>query len=326
MDYLLGDKKDLSDLECGYKKITTEEKRRLIVTAKVLNKLKTTFISNDFESEGFDQVYSRIKPKPYTQKGILRYLNYAALILVFFVSSIYVYNLGEKHENNIEYFDYYTSSFQNSKLKLPDGSFVYLKENSHIRIPTNFSEHNRKVELVGMAYFEVFHNPDEIFELKSGEYKIRVLGTKFNVRNYIDEDIITTSLDEGKVAIDLSNLTQKNNDEIILKKYQKFTFNKKSSQYVLNQFDKSFKISWKNNSFSFKEKRFGEIIKCLSLYFNTELIVEDSTSLDEKVTAKFNNRDLTEILKSLKLLYKFDIEKKNKTIHIKNNKQKSEKI
>ena len=39
------------------------------------------------------------------------------------------------------------------------------------------------------------------FDVKTGDLSIQALGTEFNVKSYDDEDIIETTLVEGKIAI-----------------------------------------------------------------------------------------------------------------------------
>ena len=60
---------------------------------------------------------------------------------------------------------------------------------------------NRQLSLEGEGYFEVVHNQDLPFEIHTHEVDLRVLGTKFNFKNYSDDEEVTVSLLEGKVAL-----------------------------------------------------------------------------------------------------------------------------
>ena len=59
----------------------------------------------------------------------------------------------------------------------------------------------RKVALSGEAYFEVKKHPGKKFIVNTSDISIRVLGTKFNVKAYPDEETIKTTLVEGSISI-----------------------------------------------------------------------------------------------------------------------------
>ena len=64
-----------------------------------------------------------------------------------------------------------------------------------------FSGNTRQVELEGEAYFEVAKDVEKPFIVRMNEYNVRVTGTQFNVRNYLNESLATT-LVEGGVQIE----------------------------------------------------------------------------------------------------------------------------
>ena len=51
------------------------------------------------------------------------------------------------------------------------------------------------------AYFEVARNESKPFIVEVDEMKVKVLGTAFNVKSYVDEPGIYTTLVQGSVAI-----------------------------------------------------------------------------------------------------------------------------
>ena len=58
---------------------------------------------------------------------------------------------------------------------------------------------------MGEAEFKVAKNPEKPFIVRSSNMAITALGTEFNVKAYPEEDIITTSLIEGKVRVDCND-------------------------------------------------------------------------------------------------------------------------
>ena len=60
---------------------------------------------------------------------------------------------------------------------------------------------SREIELDGEAYFEVTHNPEHPFIIKAGELQTKLLGTRFTVKNYKDEELAAVSLINGSIEV-----------------------------------------------------------------------------------------------------------------------------
>jgi ferric-dicitrate binding protein FerR (iron transport regulator) len=85
---------------------------------------------------------------------------------------------------------------------LPDGSHVRLGAESSIRYATAFDEPTREVELRGMAYFDVVHDPARPFivHVRNG-ITTKVLGTRFVVSAYPESPRVQVAVAEGRVAL-----------------------------------------------------------------------------------------------------------------------------
>ena len=84
---------------------------------------------------------------------------------------------------------------------LDDGTEVWLNADSKLKYPIAFSGESREVILSGEAYFDVAKNKDCPFIIQSQDYKIRVLGTTFNLNNYEDSEELQLTLCTGKVLM-----------------------------------------------------------------------------------------------------------------------------
>ena len=69
-----------------------------------------------------------------------------------------------------------------------------MNADSKLRFPTKFGKGERVVELEGEAYFQVVHNEDAPFIVKTSQMAIKVLGTEFNVSAYAEDSVIRTTL------------------------------------------------------------------------------------------------------------------------------------
>lgn len=97
------------------------------------------------------------------------------------------------------------TSTHKSEVTLPDGTIVWLNNNTKLIYPEAFSSTERSVYLEGEAYFKVTKNKARPFVVKSQGQVIKVLGTSFNVRNRPNEDLAETTLISGAVSLRFNN-------------------------------------------------------------------------------------------------------------------------
>lgn len=80
---------------------------------------------------------------------------------------------------------------------LPDGTKVYLNQNSTLTAAADFNDETRTVTLQGEAYFNVKRDETRPFVIKANGTEVRVLGTSFNVRAY--DKRVSVAVTSGKV-------------------------------------------------------------------------------------------------------------------------------
>ena len=88
-----------------------------------------------------------------------------------------------------------------SQFELPDGTKGNLNNGSSLKYPAKFTGQTREVELKGEAYFDVEHNKQRPFIIKTAGLDIKVLGTRLNVYSYPDETYQEITLEEGSVEL-----------------------------------------------------------------------------------------------------------------------------
>lgn len=96
----------------------------------------------------------------------------------------------------------YVSGDGGRVVRLPDGSTVWLNAHSQLRyggVGAAPAAGLRAVQLTGEAYFEVSHNPNRPFVVRTATARVRVTGTAFNVRAYAAEDSVEVSVTHGRV-------------------------------------------------------------------------------------------------------------------------------
>ncbi|MFP9097940.1 FecR family protein [Flavobacterium sp. RHBU_24] len=91
-------------------------------------------------------------------------------------------------------------------LRLPDGSRIWVNQNTEISYPSEFAGDTREVTLSGEAFFEVAKDPDKPFIITSGAVRTTVLGTSFNIDAYAGK-AIEVSVRSGLVKVQASGNT-----------------------------------------------------------------------------------------------------------------------
>lgn len=165
---------------------------------------------------------------------------------------------------------------------LPDGSKVWLNAASSLKYPTRFAENERKVELMGEAYFEIAKislrgrngkNGSIPFRVRSAGQVVEVLGTHFNINSYSDEKTVKTTLLEGSVRVLTGKQPETGSLSLILKpgeQAQLATGNKPKLQ-VISRANVEEAVAWKNGQFQFKDTDIQTIMRQISRWYDVEV-------------------------------------------------------
>jgi ferric-dicitrate binding protein FerR (iron transport regulator) len=149
-------------------------------------------------------------------------------------------------------------------LQLADGSKVWLNAASTIRYPVAFSDNERKVEITGEAYFEVTTTGDKKrFVVSKGNMNVIVLGTRFNVNTYDNEDNIKVTLLEGSVKV------QSDKMEKTIKPGQQAVLNENKIN-VLTEVDLEEVMAWKEGKFVFNATNIQLIMRQMERWYDLE--------------------------------------------------------
>ena len=204
-----------------------------------------------------------------------------------------------------------TPSNRTKSFRLSDGTIVWLNSQSVLRYPNKFSGKERRVELIGEAFFEVAPNQEMPFIVATGQYDIRVLGTKFNVFAYKDCNV-KTSLVEGSLEV-ISPSPE--SDPVRIRPNESIEWKNgwQRSYFEDNEF-----LLWRDGIYAFNDVPFIEIVNRLELYYNTTIIVNNEELQQYRFNAKFRQDDgLESILKTMRKIFRFKIEEDKETNTIK---------
>jgi len=180
-------------------------------------------------------------------------------------------------------------------VQLSDGTEVNLNYGSKIKYPRNFTGNTREITLAGEGYFDVAHNPDKPFIVKTGKLNVKALGTEFNVHAYPDDDVIETTLVEGKVVIERTFPDNTTKSVEVMVPGQHIKYNQKTGGISSNKGNIEEYIAWKEGKLVFDNTPIIRVTEKLSRMFNVEIYVADDIK-DLTYTVTFTDDPLFLIL------------------------------
>ena len=237
-----------------------------------------------------------VKPKHFLLKRLVQVASIAAVVaLGFFIFKPDLKTVSNKITNN---------RVVNVPLNrvlhitLPDGSRVWLKAGSVFIYPSHFTAKCRQVELVeGRAFFDIKHQTDHPFIVKTKNLNVTVLGTSFDVCSYKKEDETRVSVITGKVGVTMPNSIYKKS--IFLLPKQEAVLNTITNHMVKQPVHKTIDSTWFKNNTMFDQENLENIFKALEKEYNTTIIVENKKLLDERISIVLGNQRLDSIMQVL---------------------------
>lgn len=203
------------------------------------------------------------------------------------------------------------------KLKLSDGTLVWLNAGSKLRFPQSFdnTDNNRTVYLEGEAFFEVKKNKNKPFIVNTQEVDVKVLGTKFNITSYENDDYIATTLVEGSVSV-YENRTPDNG--VILTPSFQANYNKFGNNFIKEKVDIDNYTAWMHNRLVINNLKFSEILVKLERRYSVKIINNAENLKDEFFEGEFVDEDIKSVLKTISISTPFSYEINQNIITITN--------
>jgi len=189
------------------------------------------------------------------------------------------------------------------QIELSDGTKVWLNAGTVFRFPQNFTAKNRTVFLQGEAYFEVTKNKKRPFIVDSKGIQVEVLGTKFNISAYDNEEYISTTLVEGSVNVFQTELPK---EKLQLTPNFQAKFNKTNVHFSKSKVDTRVYTSWIDNTLIINNLSFSEILKKLERRYDVVITNTVSELNNEVYRGEFKNETIETILKTITLSTPFN--------------------
>lgn len=196
-------------------------------------------------------------------------------------------------------------------MALSDGSHVWLNAGSSLTYPVAFMGKERKVAITGEAYFEIAPDASKPFYVNKGSATVKVLGTRFNVDAYDDDENIKVTLIQGSVkvlntsetnpAADKKTAAGQNPAEgIILTPGQQAAITKDNPIRIVPNPDLEAVMAWKDGLFNFNKVSLQDVMRQLSRWYDVDVQYQGTVTTKMLGGEMQRDLDLSEVLDGLR--------------------------
>ena len=158
------------------------------------------------------------------------------------------------------------------KVRLADGTLVYLNSATRMKYPVKFDEKERKVYLSGEAYFEVAKDPERPFFVEMEGVEVRVYGTSFNVNTH-QEGNIQTVLVKGSIGVKVLSSGM----ESMIRPGQMAEFKQGNTKVDVKDVNVAVHTDWKDGIFRFENQRLEDILTVLSNWYDVDVFYQTAS-------------------------------------------------
>lgn len=244
---------------------------------------------------------------------LLRISKYAA-ILIFAVAFPYLIWLAV-HNPKVKYEAIVVNSSEPVRqIMLPDGTKVWINNESTFTYPQTFGKKNREVTIIGEAFFEVKTDSLHPFIVKTGTMQVKVYGTSFNVNSNTRDSTVQTTLVTGKISINDIN----GNNITMLSPGHLASFNTGDRKVEIKKVNTEIYTLWRKGLIVFDKASLREITDKISDLYNVHVTINSQSKLENRINFVFRKtQPLNTVMEMLEFVAPIKYKIYDKEIYIK---------
>lgn len=196
------------------------------------------------------------------------------------------------NEQQISYLEASTSYGERKQVLLPDGTQLVLNSCSRIRYPDRFVGNQRRVELEGEGYFRVQRNEKQTFIVNTARFEVRVLGTCFDVKAYLSDEVVSVDVESGKVQVDMPEAMMR------LQAKERVFINTISGEYNKRREDRTVAV-WRKGGLRFSSTPINDVAKELERVYNCRITFAPGQDFNNLISGEHDNKSLEAVLQSI---------------------------
>lgn len=222
---------------------------------------------------------------------------YAAVFILAFSLGIGGFYLLRAPQFSDAYTEINVPYGERSQVTLYDGTKVWMNSGTKLRFPIVFNQNQRKVYIEGEAFFDVAKDKTKPFVVHANQMEIKVLGTRFNLCAYPDENQLYATLEEGKIEAKTSLAKE----SVELKPGEQLALNLQAKTINVDRVDTELYTSWKENLLRFQDAPFSEVITKMERWYDVDIEIGEALDVNRKYTMTIKTESLREMLRLISL-------------------------
>ena len=179
--------------------------------------------------------------------------------------------------------------------QLPDGTTTWLNSGSVLSYTLPFE--NREVNLRGEAFFNVKKDSLHPFVVSGKQGAVRVLGTRFNIDMWPDEEMMEVVLEEGRVEM----IPEGSTHAFKMTPGDMFLYNSSKQTLTRKKVNPRHYSAWIDGKLMLRGENMHQVARELSRWFNVDVVIDDKALLNYTFRATFIDEKLEDVLRLLKL-------------------------
>jgi ferric-dicitrate binding protein FerR (iron transport regulator) len=272
-------------------------------------------------------------------------LRAAAALLLALISSSIFYMQKKEDLLSRQWHSVSTPLGAKTVITLPDSTTIWLNAGSSLKYSNEFGRKNREVHLSGEAFFDVFHEPALLFQVKTSELTIKSYGTAFNVKSYPEEGTIETTLIEGSIGITRSSIEYAKKDEVLLEPNQRVVYYRKTKAIKREPADSNTELtpsptvpepgehkttyliskgidareftSWKDGTIFISSETLVDLAVKLERKYNVKIYFESEALKTLRFTGSLENETVEQVIHAIGISAQIDYEIEDRDIWFK---------
>lgn len=281
-----------------------------------LDQLSRKIDQAEAETDESPSVIHRVPKNNKKKTGGYRLAVAAAIVLLLSIIGVITFNYRLSNTKTPEAPIFTTVEVgygEKTLLKMSDGSQIRLNSKSSLRYsPEQMSSRRVEVWLEGEGYFEITHNPNgrnRPFIVHTPQGEVRVLGTRFNVKNRNKETSVV--LEQGRVEVamvdTLNNLTKSR----IMEPGEMTILRSFSEDIVSQRIDVGIYTAWIDGRMKLSNTSLQQITESIEMTYGVILKAENNQILEQRLSGSIQNPDLQTFINGLEKILNLQIVQKD---------------
>ena len=218
----------------------------------------------------------------------------AAILILALSVTLGALKVLDRPQSVVTYVEKMSAKGETKSLLLADGTKVILNSDTKLIIPSNFNKEEHIIELEGEGFFDVTPDPDKPFIIKSGETRVKVLGTSFDFKSYKEDEFIKLTVSTGKVRVNMIDQDL----QLAVSPNEHLSISKIDGNVRKESIEENNYIKWIHGSLYFNKEPIREVLKTINRTYNRKVILQ-CENCDYRITGTHDNKSIEAVIEAI---------------------------